>query len=34
MSYETLEIQVIYFTSSDVVRTSGVDVEWDSAWDE
>ena len=34
MSYETLDIQIIRFENTDIVRTSGKDIEWDSAWDE
>ena len=32
MSYESPDIAIIHYERADIVRTSGVDVEWDDEW--
>ena len=32
MSYESPDIKIIQYEVTDIVRTSGKDVEWDNEW--
>ena len=34
MRYESPDIAIISFESTDIVRTSGKDIEWDDGWNE